>query len=286
MQIRKKLKWIFTLFITMFIFSVPINIAKAEQVPEQERTAEILMADSKGYSVSLPEYVMNSKNTEIIQNDNYKIYVNKTKLNDDYGILTFVFRADKLVENNSMTIEVPQAVPYKGITDFDEVNWANSIFMKSFSGGTRNNDKIGFFNVENMLKYSTFQFGFIYNLKDEDKIDFKLKDISNEEYEKLKNTTEDSYSTTDTEIVKNILDSESSKNISSDSENVNFIPISEEKEKAEKEENAKDSYNQNKTDGEVVKESKYPWLLPSSIIASIVILAIVIYIMRKYVKNK
>ena len=56
--------------------------------------------------------------------------------------------------------------------------------------------------------------------------------------------------------------------------------------KAEKEENAKDSYNQNKTDGEVVKESKYPWLLPSSIIASIVILAIVIYIMRKYVKNK
>lgn len=283
MQATKKRKLFIILFSLIFFFTFSGKI-HAEQVSEIERDAIILESSNYGYKISLPEYVMSSKNTQIIRNDKYNIYINKTKLNDKYGILTFVFRAKDLIESDSLMIEVPNAVPYDNIIDFNEVNWANTKFMKSFSGGTRNNDTVSIIKVEQMAKYSTFQVGFIYKLEDEDKIDFKMNSISNEDFTKLYNSQDSNFTSEEASIVKHNLESVSSINIKSDSENINFISYSELENT--REEKAKDSYNQNKTDGEVVKESKYPWLLPSSIIASIVILAIVIYIMRKYVKNK
>ena len=227
---------------------------------------------------------MKSENTEVVKTDNFDIYVNKTKINDNYGILTFVFRANKLVESNSMILEVPNALPYEGIIDSSEINWANSVFMDSFTGATRNKDRIATFNVKRMLKYSTFQIGFVYKLEDENKVDFKLKEINEDEYTKLSESTEDEYSEETQKYIKSITESVQSTNIKSDSEKVKFTPLSEAK---DKEENGdKDSYNQNKTEGEVVKESKYPWLVPGAIIGSILILLIVIYLARRYVKNR
>ena len=271
------------LFSLLFFLYSP-QLVKAEQIPDTERTAVIMKSKSEGYSVSLPDYVMKSENTEVIKTDNFDIYVNKTKINDNYGILTFVFRANKLVESNSMILEVPNALPYEGIIDSSEINWANSVFMDSFTGATRNKDRIATFNVKRMLKYSTFQIGFVYKLEDENKVDFKLKEINEDEYTKLSESTEDEYSEETQKYIKSITESVQSTNIKSDSEKVKFTPLSEAK---DKEENGdKDSYNQNKTEGEVVKESKYPWLVPGAIIGSILILLIVIYLARRYVKNR
>lgn len=283
MQINKKRNLFIILFSILFFFSSP-QLVKAEQIPDTERTAVIMKSKSEGYSVSLPDYVMKSENTEVIKTDNFDIYVNKTKINDNYGILTFVFRANKLVESNSMILEVPNALPYEGIIDSSEINWANSVFMDSFTGATRNKDRIATFNVKRMLKYSTFQIGFVYKLEDENKVDFKLKEINEDEYTKLSESTEDEYSEETQKYIKSITESVQSTNIKSDSEKVKFTPLSEAK---DKEENGdKDSYNQNKTEGEVVKESKYPWLVPGAIIGSILILLIVIYLARRYVKNR
>ena len=183
-----------------------------------------------------------------------------------------------------MILEVPNALPYEGIIDSSEINWANSVFMDSFTGATRNKDRIATFNVKRMLKYSTFQIGFVYKLEDENKVDFKLKEINEDEYTKLSESTEDEYSEETQKYIKSITESVQSTNIKSDSEKVKFTPLSEAK---DKEENGdKDSYNQNKTEGEVVKESKYPWLVPGAIIGSILILLIVIYLARRYVKNR
>lgn len=283
MQINRKRNLFIILFSLLFFLYSP-QLVKAEQVPEAEKTAVIIKSKNKGYSVSLPDYVMKSENTEVIKTDNFDIYVNKTKLNDNYGILTFVFRANKLVESSSMMLEVPNALPYEGIINSSEINWANSIFMDSFTGATRNKDRIATFNVKRMLQYSTFQIGFIYKLEDENKIDFKLKEINEDEYTKLSESTEDEYSEETQKYIKSITESVQSTNIKSDSEKVKFTPLSEAK---DKEENGdKDSYNQNKTEGEVVKESKYPWLVPGAIIGSILILLIVIYLARRYVENR
>lgn len=283
MQINRKRNLFIILFSLLFFLYSP-QLVKAEQIPDTERTAVIMKSKSEGYSVSLPDYVMKSENTEVIKTDNFDIYVNKTKINDNYGILTFVFRANKLVESNSMILEVPNALPYEGIIDSSEINWANSVFMDSFTGATRNKDRIATFNVKRMLKYSTFQIGFVYKLEDENKVDFKLKEINEDEYTKLSESTEDEYSEETQKYIKSITESVQSTNIKSDSEKVKFTPLSEAK---DKEENGdKDSYNQNKTEGEVVKESKYPWLVPGAIIGSILILLIVIYLARRYVKNR
>lgn len=283
MQINRKRNLFIILFSLLFFLYSP-QLVKAEQIPDTERTAVIMKSKSEGYSVSLPDYVMKSENTEVIKTDNFDIYVNKTKINDNYGILTFVFRANKLVESNSMILEVPNALPYEGIIDSSEINWANSVFMDSFTGATRNKDRIATFNVKRMLKYSTFQIGFVYKLEDENKVDFKLKEINEDEYTKLSESTEDEYSEETQKYIKSITESVKSTNIKSDSEKVKFTPLSEAK---DKEENGdKDSYNQNKTEGEVVKESKYPWLVPGAIIGSILILLIVIYLARRYVKNR
>lgn len=283
MQINRKRNLFIILFSLLFFLYSP-QLVKAEQIPDTERTAVIMKSKSEGYSVSLPDYVMKSENTEVIKTDNFDIYVNKTKINDNYGILTFVFRANKLVESNSMILEVPNALPYEGIIDSSEINWANSVFMDSFTGATRNKDRIATFNVKRMLKYSTFQIGFVYKLEDENKVDFKLKEINEDEYTKLSESTEDEYSGETQKYIKSITESVQSTNIKSDSEKVKFTPLSEAK---DKEENGdKDSYNQNKTEGEVVKESKYPWLVPGAIIGSILILLIVIYLARRYVKNR
>ena len=283
MQINRKRNLFIILFSLLFFLYSP-QLVKAEQIPDTERTAVIMKSKSEGYSVSLPDYVMKSENTEVIKTDNFDIYVNKTKINDNYGILTFVFRANKLVETNSMILEVPNALPYEGIIDSSEINWANSVFMDSFTGATRNKDRIATFNVKRMLKYSTFQIGFVYKLEDENKVDFKLKEINEDEYTKLSESTEDEYSEETQKYIKSITESVQSTNIKSDSEKVKFTPLSEAK---DKEENGdKDSYNQNKTEGEVVKESKYPWLVPGAIIGSILILLIVIYLARRYVKNR
>ena len=283
MQINRKRNLFIILFSLLFFLYSP-QLVKAEQIPDTERTAVIMKSKSEGYSVSLPDYVMKSENTEVIKTDNFDIYVNKTKINDNYGILTFVFRANKLVESNSMILEVPNALPYEGIIDSSEINWANSVFMDSFTGATRNKDRIATFNVKRMLKYSTFQIGFVYKLEDENKVDFKLKEINEDEYTKLSESTEDEYSEETQKYIKSITESVQSTNIKSDSEKVKFTPLSEVK---DKEENGdKDSYNQNKTEGEVVKESKYPWLVPGAIIGSILILLIVIYLARRYVKNR
>lgn len=283
MQINRKRNLFIILFSLLFFLYSP-QLVKAEQIPDTERTAVIMKSKSEGYSVSLPDYVMKSENTEVIKTDNFDIYVNKTKINDNYGILTFVFRANKLVESNSMILEVPNALPYEGIIDSSEINWANSVFMDSFTGATRNKDRIATFNVKRMLKYSTFQIGFVYKLEDENKVDFKLKEINEDEYTKLSESTEDEYSEETQKYIKSITESVQSTNIKSDSEKVKFTPLSEAK---DKEENGdKDSYNQNKTEGEVVKESKYPWLVPEAIIGSILILLIVIYLARRYVKNR
>ena len=283
MQINRKRNLFIILFSLLFFLYSP-QLVKAEQIPDTERTAVIMKSKSEGYSVSLPDYVMKSENTEVIKTDNFDIYVNKTKINDNYGILTFVFRANKLVESNSMILEVPNALPYEGIIDSSEINWANSVFMDSFTGATRNKDRIATFNVKRMLKYSTCQIGFVYKLEDENKVDFKLKEINEDEYTKLSESTEDEYSEETQKYIKSITESVQSTNIKSDSEKVKFTPLSEAK---DKEENGdKDSYNQNKTEGEVVKESKYPWLVPGAIIGSILILLIVIYLARRYVKNR
>jgi len=283
MQINRKRNLFIILFSLLFFLYSP-QLVKAEQVPEAEKTAVIIKSKNEGYSVSLPDYVMKSENTEVVKTDNFDIYVNKTKINDNYGILTFVFRANKLVESNSMILEVPNALPYEGIIDSSEINWANSVFMDSFTGATRNKDRIATFNVKRMLKYSTFQIGFVYKLEDENKVDFKLKEINEDEYTKLSESTEDEYSEETQKYIKSITESVQSTNIKSDSEKVKFTPLSEAK---DKEENGdKDSYNQNKTEGEVVKESKYPWLVPGAIIGSILILLIVIYLARRYVKNR
>ena len=283
MQINRKRNLFIILFSLLFFLYSP-QLVKAEQIPDTERTAVIMKSKSEGYSVSLPDYVMKSENTEVIKTDNFDIYVNKTKINDNYGILTFVFRANKLVESNSMILEVPNALPYEGIIDSSEINWANSVFMDSFTGATRNKDRIATFNVKRMLKYSTFQIGFVYKLEDENKVDFKLKEINEDEYTKLSESTEDEYSEETQKYIKSITESVQSTNIKSDSEKVKFTPLSEAK---DKEENGdKYSYNQNKTEGEVVKESKYPWLVPGAIIGSILILLIVIYLARRYVKNR
>lgn len=283
MQINRKRNLFIILFSLLFFLYSP-QLVKAEQIPDTERTAVIMKSKSEGYSVSLPDYVMKSENTEVIKTDNFDIYVNKTKINDNYGILTFVFRANKLVESNSMILEVPNALPYEGIIDSSEINWANSVFMDSFTGATRNKDRIATFNIKRMLKYSTFQIGFVYKLEDENKVDFKLKEINEDEYTKLSESTEDEYSEETQKYIKSITESVQSTNIKSDSEKVKFTPLSEAK---DKEENGdKDSYNQNKTEGEVVKESKYPWLVPGAIIGSILILLIVIYLARRYVKNR
>jgi hypothetical protein len=283
MQINRKRNLFIILFSLLFFIYSP-QLVKAEQVPEAEKTAVIIKSKNEGYSVSLPDYVMKSENTEVVKTDNFDIYVNKTKINDNYGILTFVFRANKLVESNSMILEVPNALPYEGIIDSSEINWANSVFMDSFTGATRNKDRIATFNVKRMLKYSTFQIGFVYKLEDENKVDFKLKEINEDEYTKLSESTEDEYSEETQKYIKSITESVQSTNIKSDSEKVKFTPLSEAK---DKEENGdKDSYNQNKTEGEVVKESKYPWLVPGAIIGSILILLIVIYLARRYVKNR
>ena len=283
MQINRKRNLFIILFSLLFFIYSP-QLVKAEQVPEAEKTAVIIKSKNEGYSVSLPDYVMKSENTEVVKTDNFDIYVNKTKINDNYGILTFVFRANKLVESNSMILEVPNALPYEGIIDSSEINWVNSVFMDSFTGATRNKDRIATFNVKRMLKYSTFQIGFVYKLEDENKVDFKLKEINEDEYTKLSESTEDEYSEETQKYIKSITESVQSTNIKSDSEKVKFTPLSEAK---DKEENGdKDSYNQNKTEGEVVKESKYPWLVPRAIIGSILILLIVIYLARRYVKNR
>lgn len=283
MQINRKRNLFIILFSLLFFLYSP-QLVKAEQVPEAEKTAVIIKSKNEGYSVSLPDYVMKSENTEVVKTDNFDIYVNKIKLNDNYGILTFVFRANKLVESSSMMLEVPNALPYEGIINSSEINWANSVFMDSFTGATRNKDRIATFNVKRMLQYSTFQIGFVYKLEDENKIDFKLKEINEDEYTKLSESTEDEYSEETQKYIKSITESVQSTNIKSDSEKVKFTPLSEAK---DKEENGdKDSYNQNKTEGEVVKESKYPWLVPGAIIGSILILLIVIYLARRYVKNR
>jgi hypothetical protein len=283
MQINRKRNLFIILFSLLFFLYSP-QLVKAEQVPEAEKTAVIIKSKNEGYSVSLPDYVMKSENTEVVKTDNFDIYVNKTKLNDNYGILTFVFRANKLVESSSMMLEVPNALPYEGIINSSEINWANSVFMDSFTGVTRNKDRIATFNVKRMLQYSTFQIGFVYKLEDENKIDFKLKEINEDEYTKLSESTEDEYSEETQKYIKSITESVQPTNIKSDSEKVKFTPLSEAK---DKEENGdKDSYNQNKTEGEVVKESKYPWLVPGAIIGSILILLIVIYLARRYVKNR
>lgn len=283
MQINRKRNLFIILFSLLFFIYSP-QLVKAEQVPEAEKTAVIIKSKNEGYSVSLPDYVMKSENTEVVKTDNFDIYVNKTKINDNYGILTFVFRANKLVESNSMILEVPNALPYEGIIDSSEINWANSVFMDSFTGATRNKDRIATFNVKRMLKYSTFQIGFVYKLEDENKVDFKLKEINEDEYTKLSESTEDEYSEETQKYIKSITESVQSTNIKSDSEKVKFTPLSEAKDKDEN--GDKDSYNQNKTEGEVVKESKYPWLVPGAIIGSILILLIVIYLARRYVKNR
>ena len=105
-MLAKKSKILLSAFsILTFAMSMPYSTVFAENTPELDLPSVTIKGD-KAYSVTIPKYLEDNKNTQKESNDNFDIYISKLNYNSDYGVVLVGLQAKKNIDTATFSLMV------------------------------------------------------------------------------------------------------------------------------------------------------------------------------------
>lgn len=290
-MLTKKSKILLSAFsILTFAMAMPSSTVFAD---DNDPVPYLTFKNGQGYIVDVPPYLKDNNNLVKTENDKFDIYTAKINYNDKYGVVIIGLQAKEALDHATFSAylengEIARSVSNKAVKD---THWYIKDLMDSYQGGAFTNAPISFAEMKGIYAGEFIQFGLFYKLENENKVnlhysfDGTFKNISAE-------------SDKETVDKKTVLGGEGIpvKNLKTNNK-VEFKTLEELKKEAEKNKKASitepqgqtsnldKKYSSKKSEAKVETKTKYPWLLPSTIGGSVLILFIAGLLGRRYIKK-
>ena len=291
-MLAKKSKILLSAFsVLTFAMSMPYSTVFADN---NETVPYLTFKNGQGYIVDVPPYLKDNKNLIKSENNQFDIYTAKMNYNDKYGVVIIGLQAKEALDQATFSayLENGEIARTLGETAVKDTHWYVQDLMGSYEGGAFVNAPVSFANMKGVSAGEFIQFGLFYKLENESKVKLSYS---------FDGTFENISAESEKETVKkeNVLGGEGTivKNLKIDKE-AEFKTLNEMNEEAEKLKNKNTEettnnqlpnidkkYSSKKSEAKVETKSKYPWLLPSAIGGSVVILLSAILLGRRYIKK-
>ena len=297
-MLAKKSKILLSAFsILTFAMSMPYSTVFAENTSELDLPSVTIKGD-KAYSVTIPKYLEDNKNTQKESNDNFDIYISKLNYNSDYGVVLVGLQAKKNIDTATFSLmvengEIADSISAEATPDS---NWYYKDLVESVSGGTLEKIPGAFAKMDKIYAGEYIQVGAYYKLENEDKIKVSYSFDGN--YDEILKADEEGTITLEKVLGPNKGTSVKNLKINKKVEFMNFDELSayieKEKEAKKSSDEAKNEinnqisdkkYSSKKSEAKVETKTKYPWLFPSAIGGSILILLIAGLFGVRYIKK-
>ena len=290
-MLAKKSKILLSAFsILTFAMSMPSSIVFAD---DNDTVPYLTFKNGKGYIVDVPPYLKDNNNLVKKENDKFDIYTAKINYNDKYGVVIIGLQAKEALDQATFSAylengEIARSVSDKAVKD---THWYVKDLMDSYQGGAFINAPVSFAEMKGIYAGEFIQFGLFYKLENENKVNL---------YYSFDGTFENISAESDKEKVdkKAILGGVGSsvENLKVNNK-VEFKTLEELIEESEKNKEASNADSQNptssldkkysskKSEAKIETKTKYPWLFPSAIGGSILILLIAGLFGVRYIKK-